>query len=253
MGFLSVLGMAQRWVAERAGPGAVAVDATAGGGVDTLFLARTVGPRGFVYAFDIQEAALTRTRNRLAAEGAVVLTRAPDGGCRDAVRAEAASGGGQMPAARREPARLTAKENGLAPVLLLRAGHERMGELVASRHRGHVRAVMFNLGFLPGADTDRSIITRPDTTIPAMETALELLAPGGVLTAVVYPGHEGGDEEAREVERWMTALPASRAQLALYRMPQKPAAPYLLALEKRGAVAAVSGFFHTKEDNQHDD
>lgn len=193
-----------------------------------------------MYAFDIQEAALARTRDRLAAEGAVVLTQAPDGG-------------GQMPEARREPARLTAKENGLAPVLLLRAGHERMGELVASRHRGHVRAVMFNLGFLPGADTDRSIITRPDTTIPAMEAALELLAPGGVLTAVVYPGHEGGDEEAREVERWMTALPASRAQLALYRMPQKPAAPYLLALEKRGAVAAVSGFFHTKEDNQHDD
>lgn len=198
MGFLSVLAMAQRWVAERAGPGAVAVDATAGGGVDTLFLARTVGPGGLVYAFDIQEAALDRTRERLAA----------------------ADGPG----------------GGIAPVRLLRAGHERMAELIDPRHRGLVRAAMFNLGFLPMADADRSVITRPDTTIPAMKAALGLMAPGGVLTAVVYPGHEGGGEEAQEVERWMTSLPAAEAQLALYRMPQKPAAPYLLALEKRAPL-----------------
>jgi predicted O-methyltransferase YrrM len=41
--------------------GAIAVDATAGNGRDTLFLARLVGPGGRVYAFDLQEEALRRT------------------------------------------------------------------------------------------------------------------------------------------------------------------------------------------------
>lgn len=41
--------------------GDVAVDATAGKGRDTLFLARLVSPGGKVYAFDIQQAALRRT------------------------------------------------------------------------------------------------------------------------------------------------------------------------------------------------
>ena len=65
MGFLSVLSQAQRWVKERAKPGDAVVDATAGNGSDTLFLARTVGSGGIVYAFDIQAEALENTRRRL--------------------------------------------------------------------------------------------------------------------------------------------------------------------------------------------
>ncbi len=195
MGFPSVLTMAQRWVAERLRPGAAAVDATAGNGVDTLFLARTAGPRGRVFAFDVQPEALARTRDRL----------------------NAARAGGER----------------LAGVELLCAGHERMAEYIPAELHGRIGAVMFNLGYLPGGDT--SVITRPDTTLPALETALRLLAPGGVLTAVLYPGHPGGDEEARAVERWMAALPAAAAQTVLYRFPQRETSPYLAALEKRNA------------------
>ena len=49
-------------------PGKPALDATAGGGHDTLFLARTLHP-GPVHALDIQSAALERTRARLEAAG----------------------------------------------------------------------------------------------------------------------------------------------------------------------------------------
>lgn len=45
--------------------GAIAVDATAGNGHDTVFLARGVGSGGRVYALDIQEPALEQTRLRL--------------------------------------------------------------------------------------------------------------------------------------------------------------------------------------------
>lgn len=45
--------------------GSRAIDATAGNGHDTLFLAENVGPDGRVYAIDIQQEALDRTKSRL--------------------------------------------------------------------------------------------------------------------------------------------------------------------------------------------
>lgn len=45
------------------------VDATAGNGHDTVFLAELAGRTGHVYAFDVQTAALGATRNRLEAAG----------------------------------------------------------------------------------------------------------------------------------------------------------------------------------------
>ena len=50
-------------------PGDIAIDATAGNGHDTQFLAECVGPNGTVYSFDIQLAALAVTTVRLAAAG----------------------------------------------------------------------------------------------------------------------------------------------------------------------------------------
>jgi 16S rRNA C1402 N4-methylase RsmH len=47
-------------------PGDIAVDATAGNGNDTLALSNLVGAHGKVYAFDIQENAIEKTRKLLA-------------------------------------------------------------------------------------------------------------------------------------------------------------------------------------------
>lgn len=46
-------------------PGAVAVDATMGNGEDTAFLCEAVGEGGKVYAFDVQDDAMIRTKRRL--------------------------------------------------------------------------------------------------------------------------------------------------------------------------------------------
>lgn len=46
-------------------PGVLVIDATAGNGHDTIFLAECVGPSGRVLAFDIQEAALASARTRV--------------------------------------------------------------------------------------------------------------------------------------------------------------------------------------------
>ncbi|MFM8570944.1 MAG: tRNA (mnm(5)s(2)U34)-methyltransferase [Pirellula sp.] len=47
----------------------IAIDATAGNGFDTLFLAQRVGPLGHVYAFDLQADAIARTSQRVADAG----------------------------------------------------------------------------------------------------------------------------------------------------------------------------------------
>lgn len=53
------------WIRE----GDVVIDATAGNGHDTVFLAECVGVTGKVLAFDVQQAALVAARNRLAEAG----------------------------------------------------------------------------------------------------------------------------------------------------------------------------------------
>ena len=56
--------------------------------------------------------------------------------------------------------------------------HSRLAELV----RGPVKAIMFNLGYLPGGD--RNLITRTDSTLAALEQAVNLPAPDGILSVM---------------------------------------------------------------------
>lgn len=61
MGFISILSFAHKLMEERVQAGETVIDATAGNGVDTVFLAKQVGTGGIVYAFDIQETAIACT------------------------------------------------------------------------------------------------------------------------------------------------------------------------------------------------
>ena len=46
----------------------VVIDATMGNGYDTVYLAKKVGPKGKVYAFDVQEEAIKSTSKKLSRE-----------------------------------------------------------------------------------------------------------------------------------------------------------------------------------------
>ncbi len=65
-----LLELQKKFISKHLFAGGIAADYTMGNGHDTLFLSRTVGPRGRVYAFDVQSAALQSTARRLAAENA---------------------------------------------------------------------------------------------------------------------------------------------------------------------------------------
>ncbi len=68
-GLGSAVHLAQLLISEAVVPGATAIDATAGNGYDTLFLARQVGPQGKVYAIDIQAGALQKAASLLQRAG----------------------------------------------------------------------------------------------------------------------------------------------------------------------------------------
>jgi hypothetical protein len=87
---------------------------------------------------------------------------------------------------------------------LIHGGHESLAERLPASLRGVLRVVMFNLGYLPGSD--KSVITETGKTMHAIRTALDWLMVGGLMTVVVYPGHDGGAEEAREVARLASEL-----------------------------------------------
>lgn len=60
-----VIQYAQTLLRQAIEEGDIAVDATAGNGHDTVFLAELVGPNGYVYAFDVQKAAVDATLLRV--------------------------------------------------------------------------------------------------------------------------------------------------------------------------------------------
>lgn len=68
-GLEGIVGQAHRFIRAAVSPGDTVVDATAGNGGDTLFLAGLVGPAGLVYAFDLQPEAVSNTRRLLDTEG----------------------------------------------------------------------------------------------------------------------------------------------------------------------------------------
>lgn len=120
----------------------------------------------------------------------------------------------------------------LARAQLICAGHERMAEFVPPG----VDAVVFNLGWLPGAE--HAVTTRTETTLRAVSQAVELLAPGGVLTVCIYPGHGEGAREREALLKWAAALPEALDVLYQRYLNQKKAPPELLAVRKRPQASA---------------
>lgn len=132
----------------------------------------------------------------------------------------------QREAVERTGARL--EEAGLADrATLFHAGHERIAELVP----GPVDAAVFNLGWLPG--TDKTLRTRADTTLTAVNAALDKLKEGGLLTVCAYPGHEEGRVELEALLRWARALPPERFDAMIRAYLNQPGDPPVLFAVKK--------------------
>lgn len=164
-------------------PGDAVVDATAGQGNDTLFLAQLVGDKGKVWAFDIQEAACAATKEKLAQR------------------------------------------------------HIDWAEVICDNHANLARHVqtpikagLFNLGYLPGAD--HNVITKGTSTLAAIQSMMEFLLPGGVIVLVCYLGHIGGQEEYAMIKEALTTAPALDWCVEEFRFINKKLAPRVIMVKK---------------------
>ena len=70
---------------------------------------------------------------------------------------------------------------------------------------GTADAVMFNFGWLPGAD--HAVFSTASSSIPALQAALEAVRPGGVVSAILYSGQVIGTDEKQTVLEYLRALP----------------------------------------------
>jgi hypothetical protein len=220
---LSLLELAHASVQRAVKPGSLTVDATAGNGHDTLFLAGLVGPSGLVLAFDIQSEALEKTRAalqkaHLSAQVRLFLTGHEN-------IAACLQGNAAPPPTGRLAASLTAKAPP-EPTLYLAA-------------KPQVSAAMFNLGFLPGSE--KEIATRPSTTLIALDGLLPAMQPGALLSIHCYSGHDGGKEESKAVLDWAARQPEEIWRVFRYETwNKKRGAENLLLIERRAMSQSSS-------------
>ena len=182
---VDLVGLHKHFILEHLGRGDVAVDFTMGNGNDTLFLSKTVGEEGRVYAFDIQEEALESTRAHLTENGA--------------------------------PENYT----------LIAASHHRVKEFV----KEPIKAGMFNLGYLPRSGK-KAVTTLRETTMPAVEAAIDLLLPDGALIIAIYPGHEEGALEGEMLREYFAGLSRFKICASEFRILNSPTSPYFFLVEK---------------------
>ena len=97
---------------------------------------------------------------------------------------------------------------------------------------------MFNFGYLPHGD--KNITTLPETSVAAVQAALNLLDKDGLLIAVVYHGHEAGKAEKAALLDYFAALPARRFSVLRYgHVNRLNAAPFVVAVEKKFALQTM--------------
>ncbi|GAB2286654.1 hypothetical protein Dimus_021050 [Dionaea muscipula] len=114
-------------------------------------------------------------------------------------------------------------------VKLFTTCHSRMADVLPKDT--YVRLVAFNLGYLPGGD--KQVITMPQSTLLALEAAKEILAPGGLISVIVYVGHPGGREEFETVQTFASRLAVDDWVSSQIQLSNRPAAPVLVFLFKR--------------------
>ncbi len=110
---------------------------------------------------------------------------------------------------------------------LICASHHRVKEFVHEP----IKAGMFNLGYLPRSGR-RAVTTMRKTTMPAVEAAIDLLLPDGVLIIAIYPGHEEGALEGDMLREYFKGLSRFEICASEFRILNSPSSPYFFLVEK---------------------
>ena len=112
-------------------------------------------------------------------------------------------------------------------VSLIFDGHENIEKYI----QNPLKAIMFNLGYLPGGEHE--IITKEETTIIALKKSLSLLTADGILSVVVYSGHQGGEREKQAVEVFFKTIPKNEFHVVkMHHLNRLESSPYIIMVQK---------------------
>ena len=95
-----------------------------------------------------------------------------------------------------------------------------------------VGVVCFNLGYLPSNDRDERAVrprTSIDTTVVALQKALDMVRVGGVVTVVTYVKHDGGADEHAAVVDVLKSLSPKKFNCTTHAVVNRTGAPVLFA------------------------
>jgi predicted methyltransferase len=116
-------------------------------------------------------------------------------------------------------------------VILFQVGHENLIYKIPSEHHGKVTGAIFNLGYLPGGD--KTIVTKPKTTIAAIEQLLKIMVPEGIIVLVIYHGHPGGTFERDSLLQFCRQINQQEAQVLQYQFINQQNSPsFIVVIEK---------------------
>ena len=115
----------------------------------------------------------------------------------------------------------------IEPVELILDGHQNIDCYI----RTPLDAVMFNLGYLPQGN--KNCTTNVDSTMIAIKKSLKLLRKNGILSVVLYGGHENGKAECAAVEAFSGRCKQQDCDILRYQFANRPkTAPYALIFRK---------------------
>ncbi|WP_339214221.1 class I SAM-dependent methyltransferase [Ornithinibacillus sp. FSL M8-0202] len=121
-------------------------------------------------------------------------------------------------------------EHNCANVSLVLDSHENIGDYLF--HDIEIGGAIFNLGYLP--KSDKSIITKGESTVKAIDTILKYLKKNGRIILVVYYGHEGGQEEKNTILKHVISLDQKQYSVLQYGfINQKNNPPFIIAIQKK--------------------
>ena len=116
-------------------------------------------------------------------------------------------------------------------LMFIHGSHADMAVKIPLKYHGNISAIMFNLGYLPGGD--KSVITNTNSTLIALKKARQLLAIDGIITVMAYPGHSGGDLEAKQIKDWCNQLDKIQFKVdIIFSSVDNKTAPILFVIQK---------------------
>ncbi|CQR48191.1 Ribosomal RNA small subunit methyltransferase H [Paraliobacillus sp. PM-2] len=117
-------------------------------------------------------------------------------------------------------------------VELILDGHEHVEQYIPQQMKHKLAGAIFNLGYLPRSD--KQVITKPATTIKAIDKIATTLKPGGIIVCVVYHGHPGGEEEKQALLNHFTTFDQDHFRVLQHGfINQMNNPPFILAIEKK--------------------